>query len=108
MEHNCMTGALTNIATSPAEFSIAISALTALLVAVVTSVLSRRRESEADWRKLRFEQYQEFVQALSNVVGGRETVDAQRRYADSVNALLLVAPIEIIVKLEKFQKEIQF
>jgi hypothetical protein len=103
-----MTGSEGEVGAYAAEMSVGISAVTALLVAVVTSVLSRRRESEADWRKLRFEQYQEFVRALSGVVRGRATEEAQRRYADAANALSLVAPIDVIVKLQKFQKEISY
>ncbi len=63
-----------------------------LLVAVVTYVLTKKREHEADWRKAKLEHYREYVAALSAVVQGREiTPSAQARYADAVNALTLVA-----------------
>jgi Zn-dependent protease with chaperone function len=71
-----MTGLPEELSIFIAETSVGISAVAALLVAVVTSVLSRRREREADWRKLRFEQYEEFIQALSGVVRDHATEDA--------------------------------
>jgi len=41
-------------------------------------MLARRREHEADWRKLKLGQYQEFILALSGVVRERATPEAQR------------------------------
>lgn len=83
------------------------SVLTAIVVSVVTSIityfLTRRREHEADWRKLKLEQYREFVRALSGNVVNRSTAEAQERYADAVNTMTLVAPPAVLRALQSFQ-----
>lgn len=85
-----------------------ISAVTAILAVILTSALTRRREHEADWRKLKLAQYQEFVLALSGIVGGRATDEAQRRYSDAVNGLSLVASSTVLHAQQAFQKEISY
>ena len=89
-----------------------ISAAAALIGGVVVAManyyLSIRREHEADWRKLKFERYQEYVVSLSGVVQGRETREAKLRYADAVNSLSLVAPESVLSALHKFQDEISY
>mgnify|MGYP003362632213 CR=1 FL=1 len=85
-----------------------VSTLTAIVVAILTSVLTRRRELEGDWRKLKFAQYQEFILGLSGIVDGRSTPDAQRRYSDAVNSMSLVASSSVLRAMRAFQKEISF
>lgn len=85
-----------------------ISAVTAILTILITSALTRRREHEADWRKLKLAQYQEYVLALSGVVRERATANAQRRYADAVNSMALIAPITVLSALKAFQREISY
>jgi hypothetical protein len=69
-----------------------VSGSAAILVAAVTYALTKRREHEAAWRDLKLKHYQEYVAALSAVVGGRATADNRARYADAGNKLSLVAP----------------
>jgi hypothetical protein len=83
-----------------------VSATAAILAVVMTATLTRKREHEADWRKLKFGQYQEFILALSGVVRERATPETQRRYADAVNSMNLVAPMAVLEALRTFQKEI--
>ena len=45
-----------------------ISACAAIGAVIVTYILTKRREHEADWRKFKFFQYQEFVLALPGIV----------------------------------------
>jgi hypothetical protein len=85
-----------------------VSATAAILAVVITSMLARRREHEADWRKLKLGQYQEFILALSGVVRERATPEAHRRYADAVNSMNLVAPGMVLTALQAFQKEISY
>jgi len=73
---------------------------------VITYALTRRREHEGDWRKLKFSQYQEYILALSGIVRGRASPEAHSRYADAVNSMSLVGTIEVLVALKKFQDEI--
>lgn len=83
-----------------------VSGVTAIVAVVVTYVLTKKREHEADWRKLKFSQYQEFVLALSGVVRERATPEGRRRYADAVNSMALVAPSKVLAALRAFQSEI--
>jgi hypothetical protein len=79
-----------------------------VIVAVANYYFSIRREREADWRKLKFDRYQEFIIALSGVVQGRATRDAHLRYADAVNSISLVASFEVFLALHDFQQEISY
>jgi hypothetical protein len=83
-----------------------VSATAAILAVVITSVLARKREHEADWRKLKLSQYQAFIFALSGVVREQPTLEARRSYADAVNSLNLVAPKAVLDALAAFQNEI--
>ncbi|MEK7994695.1 MAG: hypothetical protein AAB403_12900 [Planctomycetota bacterium] len=86
----------------------AATAITAIVAVFITYVLTKKREHASDWRKLKLEQYQEFVLALSGVVRERATPDAQRRYADAVNSMMLVAPAAVLERLKAFQDEISY
>jgi hypothetical protein len=83
-----------------------ISAATAITVAALSYSFARRREREADWRRLKLDHYKEYVSALSGIVGTRESPTSQARYADARNALRLVAPPEVLRALKAFQDEI--
>lgn len=83
-----------------------ISAFTALAVVLMTNRLTHRREHESDWRKIRFEQYREFMLALSQIVEGRATDEAMRKYTDAVNSMALVAPMSVLKALQDYQAEI--
>ena len=98
-----MTPEITTVAVG--GFTATVSAISAILAVVFTSALSRRREHEADWRKMKADQYQEFILALSGVVRGRETLEAHLRYADAVNSMNIVASAQVIDALTAFQRE---
>jgi hypothetical protein len=57
---------------------------------------------------LKFDRYQEFILALSGMIQGRATPESQRRYADAVNSLSLIAPPKILAALRDFQNEISY
>lgn len=86
----------------------AITAITAIAAVFITNILTRKREHASDWRKLKLDQYQEFVLALSGTVRERTTREAQRRYADAVNSMMLVAPVPVLQRLKAFQDEISY
>jgi hypothetical protein len=92
----------------PIAITAAVSAATTLLAIVITYVLTKRREHEADWRKLKFSQYQELVLALSGIVPERTSQETQSRYADAVNSMALVAPLAVLDALAAFQAEISY
>lgn len=64
--------------------------LFALLVAVVTYLLTKKREHESEWRKAKLEHYREYVAALSGITEGRSSSAAQARYSDAVNSMTLM------------------
>lgn len=76
--------------------------LAATLTATLTAMLTQRRERDADWRKLRLTQYQEYIAALSRVTRGSPSVDERARYADAVNSLKLSAPQPVLQALDAF------
>ena len=84
------------------------SAFVVILAVIITYLLTKKREHESDWRKLKFAQYQEFVLALSGVVQERATHEAHGRYADAVNSMALVGPFKVLLALKNFQDEISF
>lgn len=84
------------------------SGCAAIIAVIVTYVLTKRREHESDWRKLKFAQYQEFVLALSGIVNERSTREGQARYSDAVNSMALIAPMPVLTALSGFQAEITY
>lgn len=89
-----------------AALAAAVSLIAGVMVAIVTSALTRKREHESEWRKLKFGQYQELLAAISGIVEGRSTPQAHARYADAVNSMALVAPSPVLMALHAFQNEI--
>jgi hypothetical protein len=91
-----------------ASITAGVSGITAIIAVVVTYILTKKREHEADWRKLKFGQYQEFILALSGMVRGRATPEGHRRYADAFNSMALVAPAKVLSPLKDFQAELSY
>jgi hypothetical protein len=90
--------------TLAATISGAVTLLVAAITAGATYVLTKRREHEADWHKLKLERYTEWVTALSAVVQrSGVTAEDQVRYANAVNSISLVAPASVLAKLYAFQ-----
>jgi hypothetical protein len=86
----------------------AISAVTAVVVLVLGNFYSRRREHEADWRRMKLDRYREYVVALSGTIVERVTRESHLRYSDAVNALLLVAPANVLQALDSFLEHTSF
>lgn len=86
----------------------AFSLITAVLTAFLTSKWSLRREHEADWRRLKLAQYQEYIAALSGTVEERVTDAAMIRYTDAVNATQLVASGPVMKALNDVIEENSF
>jgi hypothetical protein len=73
----------------------------ALLVAVISGVVSifglivgylltKQKDREADWRKMKLDLYKSFIVALSGQLNDLTTI--QMAYVEATNALALVAP----------------
>jgi len=89
-----------------AAFSAAISGAVAIIVAALTAgstyLLTKRREREADWRKMKLDLYKDYVAALSGIVEGRATPEGHIRYVDAVNNLTLVGSSGVLAALYDF------
>ena len=85
-----------------------ISAGAAFVVApAISYYLTKKKEREADWRKYKFEQYKEFVTALSGIVGTDSTPAGNQRFAVACNTLNLIASKAVTTALHEFQDEIR-
>ena len=77
---------------NPTAAAVVISSLVAgtvsLVVAFLAHVFGAKRDREAEWRKIKLEQYREFTASLSSVVHRGADEEAQRRYADAVNKII--------------------
>ena len=96
---------LRGIAMDGAAMTALISGVVAIGVVVLTHSFTRKRDREADWRKMKLEHYREYVAALSGIVHHGHESAAQRRYSDAVNSLALVAPREALIALYDFLDE---
>ncbi|MBT2558488.1 hypothetical protein J7E24_11885 [Hymenobacter sp. ISL-91] len=85
-----------------------VTAVSAVIVAGLTYYLTKRREQEIEWRKLKLEHYRTYMAALSGAIGSRTSAESQIRYADAVNTLQLVAPEKVLAALYNFQDEIKY
>ncbi|WP_213807609.1 hypothetical protein [Granulicella sp. dw_53] len=83
-----------------------IGAISALLVASFTYWSSKRRDREADWRKLKLQKYEEFATSLAGMAEGNVTKDTMTRFNIASNSLHLIASQRVVVALEDFRREI--
>jgi len=83
-----------------------IAAATSLVGAALSFFFAIRKEREADWRKIKFEHYREFINSLSGIVGSDGSPDGQRRFAQACNTVQLVASKQVIEALHDFRDEI--
>lgn len=84
----------------------AVSACAAIIAVFITSYLTRRREREAEWRKLKIAQYQDLIRAISLNLEGRCTSASTALYSDAYNSTLVFAPIQVVNALQRYQDEI--
>lgn len=83
----------------------ALSVLAALVTVVLTHYFGRKRDREADWRKMKLEHYKEYVAALSGTVHHPMDSTVQRRHSDAVNSLTLVAPTKVLTAPKSHAKK---
>lgn len=82
---------------------IALPAVAATTVAVLTYGLTKRKEPETDGRKMKLDLYRAYVLALSGVVRWDRTPEDQAKYADALNSLMLVASPDVLRAAYVFQ-----
>jgi hypothetical protein len=76
-----------------------IACVAAVVVAALTYWFTKLKERDADWRKWKYEQYKEFLTALSENVGppNRET---HRAFLRACNTLNLIGSRGVLVSLQ--------
>ena len=93
------------------DTAIAVALIPGIVAAVVAPTwafyLTKQKEREDDQLKRKFEQYQEFLSAVSSIVGTDATPDGNRRFAAACNTLNLMASVEVIGALRHYQDEIR-
>lgn len=83
-----------------------ISAAAAIVVAALTSYLSKAKEREAAWRAKKLDYYEQFFGAVSGIVGGSAPPNAKIDFANAVNNLHLFAAQNVIDALHELCDEI--
>jgi hypothetical protein len=96
------------IAMDGTVFTALVSGAVALGVVALTNFYGRKRDHEADWRKMKLEQYKEYITALSGTVHHPYDSAVQRRYTDAVNSMGLIAPPKVLIALYGFLDETSF
>ena len=82
-----------------------ISAAAAIVVAALTSFLTKKKEREAAWRAKKLEYYEAFFRAVSGIVGGVAPPEAKIDFANAVNNLHLIASQNVVDALHEFCDE---
>jgi hypothetical protein len=83
-----------------------IGGLAGLLTAALTYAVTKRREREADWRKLKLEMYREFTTSMAAMAEGDANDDDKMRFNVASNALHLIASKSAVDALDAFRREI--
>jgi hypothetical protein len=81
-----------------------IAASGAVILAGATYWFTKQRERDAELRKEKLEHYKAFAIALSGIISGEGTREAQREFALACNKLNLVAPQQVLQALQAFQQ----
>lgn len=68
-----------------------IAAAASLLASALTFFLTKSKERQAEWRKVRIEEYKELISAMSEVAGSNPTEMARQRLALASNHIGLFA-----------------
>src|SRR5438094_8388307 len=83
---------------------VAISSVTAVVVAAFTYYTTKQREREAEWRREKLAHYKDYFAALAETVGRDVAHDARARYCVAFNTVGLFASQEVIDCLHAFQE----
>lgn len=83
---------------------VAISSMTAIIVAAVTYYTTKQREREAEWRKEKLAHYKDYFAALAETIGPQVSDDARARYCVAFNTVGLFASQDVIKCLHAYQE----
>jgi hypothetical protein len=74
-----------------------------IVAIVLTQRGSKKRDHEADWRKMKLEHHKAYIAASSEVVNRGSDYSALLRYANASVSIALVAPPRVLIALYTFQ-----
>jgi hypothetical protein len=77
-----------------------IAGAAAVIVAALTYLFTKMKEREADWRKWKYDQYKEFVAALSGHVGPDRTAENHLNFLNACNTLNLIGSRAVLSSLQ--------
>jgi hypothetical protein len=83
---------------------VAISSVTAIVVAALTYYTTKQREREAEWRREKLTHYKDYFAALAETIGKDVSHDARSRYCVAFNTVGLFASQEVIDCLHAYQE----
>lgn len=83
-----------------------VSASSAVVVAGLSYLFTKKREREAELRKEKLEHYKAFISSMTGNISGQSTGEGQRAFSQACNNLNLIAPQSVINALQEFQQEI--
>jgi hypothetical protein len=84
-----------------------VSGAVALGMVALTHYYGRRRDHEADWRKMKLEHYKEYVAAFFEATRPGSNMTARQRYEAAANNLNLVASSKVLIAHYDFQEEVE-
>jgi len=77
-----------------------IAAAAAVIVAALSYLFTKMKEREADWRKWKYEQYKEFLVALSGNVGSNPNPENHKSFLRACNTLNLIGSQSVLAALQ--------
>jgi len=83
---------------------VAISSVTAIVVAALTYYTTKQREREAEWRREKLAHYTDYFAALAETIGNNVSDEARTRYCIAFNTVGLFASQEVIKCLHAYQE----
>lgn len=86
-----------------------ISAAASVVVAMITSALTKRAERRDELHRNEIEHYRELLSSISELaIDGTDKDKANVRFAHAANTIALVAPQAVINALMDFHEEVRF
>ena len=83
---------------------VAISSLTAIIIAALTYYTTKQREREAEWRKEKLAHYKDYFAALAETIGTDVSHEARARYCVAFNTVGLLASQDVIKRLQEITR----
>lgn len=84
-----------------------VGVITAIISAALSYYYAKKKQLDADERRLKEKYYLSFIQAVSNIVVSDDLGKARDNLADAQNQLLLVGSADVVSNLMKFHDYIK-